>query len=155
MPNTDILITDIEGHRLTAIQVKTRRNIGSDKGWHMKPKHGELISDSLFYCFVDFGDGFEDYPRTLVVPSGIVAGAIRDSHQHWLKTPGKKGQAHKDSKVRRFMPDYTRVFGEGHATYGPNWAEKYRDAWHLLGPPQKSPDEIEESQNELDAGLND
>jgi hypothetical protein len=155
VPNADILITDIEGHRLSAIQVKTRRNIGSDKGWHMKPKHEQLVSDFLFYCFVDFGDGVEDHPRTLVVPSSTVAAAIRESHQHWLKTPGMKGQAHKDSKVRRFLPDYTRVFGEGHATYGPNWAEKYRDAWHLLGPPQKSPDETEESQNESDRSLKD
>jgi hypothetical protein len=155
VPNADILITDIEGHRLTAIQVKTRRNIGSDKGWHMKPKHGELISESLFYCFVDFGDGFEDLPRSFVVPSSVVAAAIRDSHQHWLKTPGKKGQAHKDSKVRRFLPDYTKVFGEGHALYGPNWIEKYREAWQFLGPPQKSPDEVEESQMESDEGRKD
>jgi hypothetical protein len=145
VPNADILITDIEGHRLTAIQVKTRRNIGSDKGWHMKPKHEELVSDFLFYCFVDFGDGLEAQPRTLVVPSGVVATAIRDSHQQWLKTPGKRGQAHKDSKVRRFVPDYTKVFGEGHGLYGHKW-EQYREAWHRLGPPQKSPDEIEESQ---------
>jgi hypothetical protein len=154
VPNADILITDIEGHRLTAIQVKTRRNIGSDKGWHMKPKHEELVSEFLFYCFVDFGDGFEDLPRTLVVPSGIVAAAIRDSHQNWLKIPGKKGQAHKDSKVRRFVPDYTKVFGEGHVLYGHNW-EKYREAWHLLGPPEKSPDEVRESQIESGEGLQD
>jgi hypothetical protein len=101
---------------------------------------------------VDFADGFEDLPRTFVVPSSVVAAAIRDSHEYWLKIPGKKGQAHKDSKVRRFLPDYTKVFGKGHALYGPNWTEKYREAWQLLGRPQKSPDEVEESQIESDGG---
>jgi hypothetical protein len=148
VPNADILITDTDGERLVAIQVKTRRNIGTDKGWHMKPKHERLISDSLFYCFVDFGDGFEDRPQTYVVPSRVVAAAIRDSHQHWLKTPGVRGQAHKDSQVRRFLPDYTKVFGEGHALYGVNWIDKYWEAWDSLGEPQKSLSEIEELQSE-------
>lgn len=60
----------------------------------MKPKHERLISDSLFYCFVDFGHGLEDRAQTYIVPSGVVAAAIRESHQHWLNTPGAKGQAH-------------------------------------------------------------
>ena len=150
VPNADILITDVEGQRLVAIQVKSKRNIGTDKGWHMKPKHERLISDSLFYCFVNFGDGLGDRTETYVVPSAVVATAIRDSHQHWLRTPGKKGQAHKDSQVRRFLPDYTRVFGDGHPLYGPNWIHKYLGAWELLGTPQKSPNEIEEPQPEAD-----
>jgi hypothetical protein len=144
VPNADILITDTEGQRLVAIQVKSKRNIGTDKGWHMKPKHERLISDSLFYCFVNFGDGFEDRTQTYVIPSSVVAAAIRDSHQHWLKTPGAKGQAHKDCQVRRFLPDYSKVFGNDHPLYGANWIEKYLEAWELLGTPQKSPSEVDE-----------
>jgi hypothetical protein len=143
VPNADILITDTEGQRLIAIQVKTRRNIGADNGWHMKPKHERLISDSLFYCFVNFGDGFSDPTLTYVIPSRIVAAAIRDSHQHWLKTPVARGQAHKDSQVRRFLPDYSKVFGNGHPLYGPNWIDKFLEAWESLGSPQKSLTEIE------------
>ena len=48
VPNTDIVVTDIEGHRLCTIQVKSRRDIGSDGGWHMRPKHEGLVSDRLF-----------------------------------------------------------------------------------------------------------
>jgi hypothetical protein len=147
VPNADILITDTEGQRLIAIQVKARRNIGADKGWHMKPKHERLISESLFYCFVNFGDGLEDRTKTHVVPSRVVAAAIRDSHQHWLKTPGVRGQAHKDSQVRRFLPDYSKVFGDSHPLYGPNWTDKYLEAWESLGTPQKSLSEVEEPQS--------
>ena len=33
----------------------------------MKPKHERLISDSLFYCFVNFGDGLEDRISNMVL----------------------------------------------------------------------------------------
>jgi hypothetical protein len=146
VPNADILITDVEGYKLTAIQVKTRRNIGADKGWHMKPKHETLVSDSLFYCFVDLGEGFDEMPRTLVVPSSAVASAIREAHAHWLKTPGKKGQAHKDSNVRRFTPDYSYVFGKDNEKYGPNWTKRFLEAWDSLGTPQKKDEELDKPQ---------
>jgi hypothetical protein len=48
VPNADILVTDIDGQRLVAIQVKTRRNIGSDKGWHMKPSTSGLFQILFF-----------------------------------------------------------------------------------------------------------
>jgi hypothetical protein len=44
VPNADIIVTDIDGNRQCAIQVKTRRDIGSDKGWHMRKKHEEIMS---------------------------------------------------------------------------------------------------------------
>ena len=47
----DILVTDENNHKLCAIQVKTRRDIGYDKGWHMKPKHEVMIVEDLFYVY--------------------------------------------------------------------------------------------------------
>jgi hypothetical protein len=55
VPNADIVVTDIEGSKMCSIQVKSRRDIGADGGWHMKEKHESIISERLFYCFVDFG----------------------------------------------------------------------------------------------------
>jgi hypothetical protein len=54
VPNADIVVTDELGDRLCAVQVKVRRDIGSDGGWHMGQKHEELTSPNLFYCFVHF-----------------------------------------------------------------------------------------------------
>src|ERR1039457_4680329 len=48
VPNTDIVVTDQIGDRRCAIQVKTRREKGSDGGWHMKPKHEEFSSPNSF-----------------------------------------------------------------------------------------------------------
>jgi len=62
-PNADLVITDVAGERLYAIQVKARLK-GSDNGWHMKQKHESIMSDHLLYCFVDFGDGTMSLPTT-------------------------------------------------------------------------------------------
>jgi hypothetical protein len=132
VPNADIVVTDVNGARLCSIQVKTRRAIGSDRGWHMKAKHEAIRTDRLFYCFVDFGKTPSDQPTVHVVPSARVAEAIRASHIKWLATPGKNGRPHKDGAMRRFLPDYERVFGIADNPYPDGWLDQYRDAWHLL-----------------------
>ena len=57
VPNCDLVVTDELGSKVAAVQVKARRDIGSDGGWHMKKKHEAMIEPLLFYCFVDFGRG--------------------------------------------------------------------------------------------------
>lgn len=81
VPNADILVTDLEGSRLCSIQVKARRDKGSDGGWHMKKKHEELQADRLLYCFVDFGKEVSDRPSVYVIPSADVARILRESHE--------------------------------------------------------------------------
>jgi hypothetical protein len=138
VPSADIVATDLEGARLCSIQVKTRRDIGSDGGWHMKAKHEGVRAERLFYCFVDFGKSPVDRPLVYVLPSARVAEALESSHRKWLVTPGKKGQPHKDGPMRRFMPDYERIFGSTNNPYPMGWLDTYRDAWHLLGLDQTS-----------------
>ena len=141
-PNMDILVTDESSQRLCAIQVKTRRDIGSDRGWHMSPKHERLIADYLFYVFVDVGRKPSDPTTCHILPSKAVADSIRKCHRVWLNTPGKNGQPHKDSNVRRLVPDasYIRpVTPEGIAVidcYRSGWLERYRENWAILGLPR-------------------
>lgn len=132
VPNTDIVVSDVQSRHLFSVQVKTRRDIGADKGWHMKPKHADLHSDTLFYCFVDFVEGPESRPVTYVVPSRVIADVLSYVHPTWLAIPGKNGREHRDSNVRRLVPDYSRYLGERCGQYGPGWLECYREAWHLL-----------------------
>jgi hypothetical protein len=132
VPNADIVVTDVEGTRLCSIQVKTRRDIGSDGGWHMKAKHEAIRGDRLFYCFVDFGKTPDDRPTVHVLPSVLVADVLTTAHRKWLATPGKNGQPHKDGNMRRLVPDYTRTFGPVENPYPKGWLDKYRDAWKLL-----------------------
>jgi hypothetical protein len=131
VPNCDIVVTDDIGEKLCAIQVKTRRDLGSDGGWHMGKKHEQLRSALLFYCFVDFGKAPEAVPVAFVVPAGVVGETLEQTHQAWLAQPGKSGKARNDSDFRRFLPDYGHV---GLLHLGAGWLEAYREAWDLLQP---------------------
>jgi len=129
VPNCDIVVTDDIGDRLCAIQVKTRRALGSDGGWHMGKKHEQLRSATLFYCFIDFGKAPADVPEAFVVPAAIVGATLEEAHRAWLSQPGKGGKTRNDSDFRRFLPDYSHV---DLFTHGAGWLEVYREAWHLL-----------------------
>ena len=141
-PNMDILVTDENNEKLCAIQVKTRRDIGRDKGWHMKPRHETMVAEDLFYVFVDVGRQPSDSTVSYILPSGVVAGCIRDCHRVWLDTPGKQGRPHKDSNVRRLLPDYSNIKPNTEkgrniiGRYRTGWLEPYRENWSILGLPE-------------------
>lgn len=141
-PNMDILVTDVNNKRLCAIQVKTRRDIGSDKGWHMKAKHECETADDLFYVFVDVGKQPSDPTKSYILPSKVVGECLRRCHKVWLETPGKMGQSKRDSNMRRFRPDYSSIkpiTKEGKAIidqYHSGWLEQYRENWDVLGLPK-------------------
>lgn len=130
VPNADIVVTDTIGERMSAIQVKTRRDIGTDRGWHMKAKHELIVSPSLFYAFVDFGRELTDAPKCWLVPAPTVADVLQRAHAYWLATPGKMGQARKDSEFRRFLPDYSRTG----ITIGcdDGWLDAYLENWEPI-----------------------
>ena len=130
-PNLDIVVADTEGNQLCGIQVKTRSGRGGDGGWHMRPKHEQIDVARLFYCFVDFGQP-DDRVQVYLIPSGVVARVIADSHSAWLANPGVKGQDRKDSSVRRLLPDYTYAYRPHACPYPRGWLDRYREAWHML-----------------------
>jgi hypothetical protein len=79
-----------------------------------------ILGQHYFYCFVDFQEPLKDSPVVYVVPSGVVAEAVTASHQKWLMTPGAKGQMRKDGPMRRFLPDYGRIWATENP-YPPGW----------------------------------
>lgn len=129
VPNCDIVVTDEIGDRLCAVQVKTRRGVGADNGWHMRRKHEMLVSPTLFYCFVDFAEGTGAAPFTYVVPAPVVAKSLAECHQAWLVQPGKRRQQRNDGDFRRFLPDNSHL---DIADYRTGWLDPYFEAWHLL-----------------------
>jgi hypothetical protein len=109
----DILASNSDATKSVGIQVKT--NQGANPDWMMSKKAEEDLAQNLFYVFVCLA------PRTpatyYVVPCSVVAHHVRTSHANWLKTPGKRGQAHRDNNLRRFS----------------DRQHKYKDRWDLLG----------------------
>jgi hypothetical protein len=130
VPNADIIVTDQIGDQLCSVQVKVRREIGRDGGWHMKAKQEEITSPNIFYCFVDFGRTLTDQPKCWVVPSKVVAFAIKTAHKNWLEMPGAKGQKRKETDFRRFLPSYEKD-GMG-AEYGIGWLDRYFERWEVF-----------------------
>jgi hypothetical protein len=118
----DVLVNFLDGRRPCLIQVKARLS-GRDLGWHMQEKHETQVEDDLFFCFVDFEP---KQPDVYVLPSAVVAKAISTDHQIWLDTPGKSGQAHNPTKLRR-LSDIARGKEQG-------WLSEYLERWDLIAP---------------------
>lgn len=116
----DILVSFMDERRPVLLQVKARQ-FGPDGGWHMSEKHEKADQDVFYFCFVDFEP---EHPKVFVVPSTIVADALRRDHAHWLATPGRNGQPHKPSKMRRLRPS---MFG-----MPDGWMTRYLEGWHQL-----------------------
>lgn len=116
----DILVNFLDDRRPCLIQVKARQS-GRDLGWHMQEKHETQIEEDLFYCFVDFEP---EFPVVYVLPSSVVAGAISTDHQIWLTTPGRNGQAHNPTKMRRLT--------DAAKSKEPGWLEEYKENWDLI-----------------------
>ena len=83
--------------------------------WPVGQNAANFHSENMFYVFVAFKK-IDERPEYFIVPSKDVAKHVKDGHKKWLETPGKNGQAHKDSSMRQFSDK------EG----------KYLELWDLL-----------------------
>jgi hypothetical protein len=110
----DILCSNSDASKSVAIQVKTNRRSARD--WVLNQKSEDYFADNLFYVFVNLNEGVKP-PDYFVVPSTIVAKYAKESHQTWLDTPGRKGQAHNATTMRKFSDK----------------DEQYLNRWDLLG----------------------
>jgi hypothetical protein len=109
----DVLASNADATKSVGIQVKTCQ--GSKPDWMMSRKAEVDLAQNLVYVFVCLPVTGE--PTFYVVPRIDVAKYVRESHQQWLATPGRKGQPHRDTDMRRFKdPD-----------------GKFKDRWDLLG----------------------
>lgn len=85
--------------KMFAIQVKTSQI--NNRKWILNKKAELSSSDSHFYIFVSL-KGERERPEYFIIPSKTLAKIVKDSHKRWLITPGKNGQTHNDSDMRKF-----------------------------------------------------
>ena len=119
----DVLASSSDGSKTVSIQVKTsgpeqRKNFS--RSWILQKIHENILSDNLFYIFVDLRLGNEK-PDFYIVPSEVVAKYIRESHANWLKTRSKSGEKHKDNPMRLFEINDDSI------------ASNYLNKWENLG----------------------
>ncbi len=123
-PNVDILCSNIEGTKFAHIQVKTFEPGNRTCSVGMKAQKD--FGPTFFWILggipsVGSQRPFEYY----VIPSKEIAKHVSEAHQLWLKTPGKGGQTHRDSKVRTVtLPAHKSLSGWDIA--------EYRDRWDII-----------------------
>jgi hypothetical protein len=123
-PNTDVLCSNIEGNKFVHIQVKTYVPGG---GTCSVGKKAELLKAENFIWVLagipkpDQEKEFEYY----IIPSKVMAEKIREAHSLWLKTPGKKGQAHNDTTIRAVSLPPRKSFGGWDIT-------EYKNRWDII-----------------------
>jgi len=110
----DILATNQAATRSITIQCKTNQR--GAKIWVLTEKSEDFFAADHYYVFVALGAA-NDRPSFHVVPSTTVAKVTAESHERWLRTPGRGGRQHMDNPVRNFT----------------DYENNYLDRWDLLG----------------------
>jgi hypothetical protein len=128
-PGTDVLAQNVDQ---PGIVVSTQTKTSSDPSSYRVGAKAEFAANGKreWFVFVGLRDDTER-PVFYVVPHDIVAGCIYASHRVWLKTPGRNGQGHRDSAMRKIRA---------------KWIANYVDAWDLLlGPTSDALNRIDRS----------
>jgi outer membrane lipoprotein-sorting protein len=110
----DIIATNERGSKTVNIQVKTKSP--GKKKWILSEKNERIRDKNIFYVFVSLKEG-KERPDYHIVPSARIATAVKKGHKEWLKKPGKQGQKHRDSNMRKWSDE----------------KGKYLEQWELLG----------------------
>lgn len=98
-PNTDILCSNEEGTKFIHIQVKTFRP--EDKDCSVGLKAEKSYGPNFFWILAGIPtmksrQEFSYY----IIPSAIMATNVKESHEKWFQTLGKKGQQHAVTSFR-------------------------------------------------------
>jgi len=104
----DILASNADATKSVGIQVKA--NQGTGKEWMLNQKVEHDIATNLVFVFVRLNDLAT--PEYYVVPRAIAARYARENHKRWLATPGRKGQQHRDSTMRKFADPENKYLGK-------------------------------------------
>jgi hypothetical protein len=124
-PNTDILCSNTAETKFVHIQVKTF--VPGTRTCSVGLKAERDFGHNFFWVLggiprPNTSAGFEYY----VIPASVMARLVSNAHRLWLKSPGVKGQKHKDSSVRTVhLPPYKSAYSDFDLS-------QYRDRWDLI-----------------------
>lgn len=124
-PNTDILCSNREGTRFVHIQVKTF--VPGSRTCSVGMKAEKNFGENFFWVLggipePDTNARFEYY----VIPAAVMAKNVAETYRLWLRSPGAKGQQHKDTSVRAIqLPPHKPAYGSFDIS-------PYRDRWDLI-----------------------
>ena len=123
-PNTDVLVSNLEGTKFAHIQVKTYRpgKATCSVGLKAQTDYGK----NFFWVLVGLPEKEQEADFGFyVIPSKEMSRNITINHRNWLASPGKNGQKHNDDSMRNvFIPPKENKEG---------WdIRKYEGRWDLI-----------------------
>ena len=120
-PNTDILCSNLEGTKFVHIQVKTF--VPGISTCSVGLKAEKDFGSKFFWVLGGIPQPEDDSKfQYYIIPAKVMAKNVSEIHQLWLKTPGKKGQPHKDNNVRAIpLPPRKSLTGWSIARYLNKW----------------------------------
>jgi hypothetical protein len=120
-PTTDILCSNLEGTKFVHIQVKTF--VPGNRTCSVGVKAERDFGENFFWVLSGIPkpnaiELFEYY----IIPASVMAKNVVKAHQLWLKSPGAKGQPHKENKMRTVhLPPYKSFSGWDISDYANRW----------------------------------
>ena len=124
-PNVDVLCSNRGGTRFVHIQVKTFMPGTKTCSVGMKAEHD--FRETFFWVLAGIPPPESQQPFVYyVIPSKDMALNVSEAHTLWLNTPGAKGQAHNESKIRTvYLPPHKSLFS--------GWdISQYQNRWDLI-----------------------
>jgi hypothetical protein len=123
-PNVDILCSNQNGTRFAHIQVKTF--VPGNRTCSVGMKAMKNVGPTFFWVLGGIPTPESNRPfEYYIIPSEVMAKNVSEAHERWLSTPGRKGRAHQDSKVRIVdLPPHKSSSSWDISTY--------RDRWDLI-----------------------
>ncbi len=97
----DILAVDQTNHQQLLIQVKTTWDYRGGRKWILNKKVEDFYNENFFYIFINLFNE-DKRPEFFIIHSKELAKKIKNGHQSWLETPGRKGQKHNENSMRQF-----------------------------------------------------
>ena len=92
-PNTDILVSNTAGDRFCHVQVKTF--VPGNRTVSVGMKAEKDFGSSFFWIIAGIPKPESETEFVYyIVPSKVIAEAVRADFKRWVATPGKKGQQH-------------------------------------------------------------
>jgi hypothetical protein len=100
-PNTDVLCSNRAGTRFVHIQVKTFVP-GESRTCSVGVKAEKPYGPNFFWVLAGIPKPTSKHQDFVyyVIPAADMAKNVKALHQHWLDTPGRDGQPHKQNTIR-------------------------------------------------------
>ena len=120
-PNTDILCSNLEGTRFVHIQVKTF--VPGNRTCSVGMKAEKNFGENFFWILGGIPKPNTSRPfEYYIIPASDMTKNVVEAHQRWLKSPGVKGQAHKENAMRTVhLPPHKSFSGWDISAYLNRW----------------------------------